>query len=313
MIHIIVSEDFDISTRKTAQWFDFYKEEVLIINKNEEVVIKFNNLKDIVFFYQDKEIIISEIKSIWFRRSRLKINYVVNHEINDKDLLSYHNKTKRTIEDFVNFLLFNNIISLGNPFSGNVNKLIVNELASNLGFKIPKSTLTRCPDELNTCFESKPLITKLLVPLVLKQEINDLNFLTMSVDKEMIRESDFSTSFFQEEIKKSFEVRVFYIQGNFFSKAIFSQNDDQTSIDYRNYNLSKPNREVPFNLPSELKAKLNSLMTKLSLDTGSIDFIVTPNNDFFFLEINPVGQFGDMSYTCNYYLEKKIVELLNGG
>jgi D-alanine-D-alanine ligase-like ATP-grasp enzyme len=51
-------------------------------------------------------------------------------------------------------------------------------------------------------------------------------------------------------------------------------------------------------------------MNKLDLNCGSIDMIVTPKNEYVFLEVNPVGQFGMVSYPCNYNLEKKIAEYL---
>lgn len=92
--------------------------------------------------------------------------------------------------------------------------------------------------------------------------------------------------------------------------AIFSQLDDKTKLDFRNYNEENPNRNVPFKLPHEVENKLRNLFEQLDLNTGSIDLILTPKNDFVFLEINPVGQFGMTSYPCNYYLEKKIAKYL---
>ena len=51
-------------------------------------------------------------------------------------------------------------------------------------------------------------------------------------------------------------------------------------------------------------------MKYVNLNTGSIDMIVTKENEYIFLEVNPVGQFGMVSQPCNYYLEKKITEYL---
>ena len=51
-------------------------------------------------------------------------------------------------------------------------------------------------------------------------------------------------------------------------------------------------------------------MTECELNMGTLDFIVTKNDEFIFLEINPVGQFTDLSYNCNYYVEKKIAQIL---
>src|SRR5699024_11613139 len=111
-------------------------------------------------------------------------------------------------------------------------------------------------------------------------------------------------------IEKQFEVRVFYLKGECFSKAIFSQNDQQTAEDYRNYNIEKPNRIIPFQLPVKIIKKTKKLMDEVGLDTGSLYFIVTKNNQYIFLEINPIGQFADFYYQCNCPLEKQVVKEL---
>ena len=88
--------------------------------------------------------------------------------------------------------------------------------------------------------------------------------------------------------------------------AIFSQLDDKTKLDYRNYNREKPNRNVPFKLPDKIKNQILDFINITRLNTGSIDLIYSKENDFVFLEVNPVGQFGWVSKYCNYYLEKKV-------
>ena len=98
----------------------------------------------------------------------------------------------------------------------------------------------------------------------------------------------------------------------FFPMAIFSQKDKKTQLDYRNYNQEKPNRNIPYILPNKIQDKLQLLMDKLGLDSGSIDMIVTPEGEYVFLEVNPTGQFGWVSVNCNYYLEEKIANYLQG-
>lgn len=88
--------------------------------------------------------------------------------------------------------------------------------------------------------------------------------------------------------------------------AIFSQNDENTEIDYRNYNRTKPNRMVPFKLTKELEYKLDNYMKKMDLDTGSIDLIYGKDGKFYFLEVNHLGQYDFLSQHCNYNLDKKI-------
>jgi ATP-GRASP peptide maturase of grasp-with-spasm system len=120
----------------------------------------------------------------------------------------------------------------------------------------------------------------------------------------------FFPSLIQEEIEKEFEIRSFYIDGLFYSMAIFSQSDKLTKTDFRNYNYDKPNRCVPYLLPATVAHCLDSMMKDLQLNTGSIDLIKARNGRYYFLEVNPIGQFGMVSYTCNYYLEKVVARWL---
>ena len=93
--------------------------------------------------------------------------------------------------------------------------------------------------------------------------------------------------------------------------AIFSQEDKQTVIDFRNYNDQIPNRYVPYKLPHNIEDKIDKFMHKMNLDTGSIDMIVTPDLKYIFLEVNPVGQYDMVSVPCNYYLHKKIAQTIS--
>src|SRR5690606_41647080 len=68
--------------------------------------------------------------------------------------------------------------------------------------------------------------------------------------------------------------------------------------------LFRSNRTVAFNLPSDIENKLTKLMNVLSLNFGSIDMIVSKNREYYFLEVNPVGQFGMVSFPCNYNIER---------
>jgi len=94
--------------------------------------------------------------------------------------------------------------------------------------------------------------------------------------------------------------------------AIFSTLDKQTEVDFRIYNEKKPNRNTPFNLPEDIQKKIVILMESVGLITGSLDLILTNKNEFVFLEINHAGQFGMVSFPCNYYLEEVIAKELIG-
>lgn len=83
-------------------------------------------------------------------------------------------------------------------------------------------------------------------------------------------------------IDKKYEIRTFYLKGKFYSMAIFSQNDSKTVVDFRNYNIEKPNRTVPYNLPKSITHKISQLMRNLEMNCGSIDLIYGKDDEFYF-------------------------------
>jgi len=114
----------------------------------------------------------------------------------------------------------------------------------------------------------------------------------------------------QTYIDKRWEIRAFYLRGRWYAMAIFSQADETTRVDFRAYNHQRMNRMVPFTLPAEVAEKLTQLMQQLNLNSGSADLIYTTDGRYVFLEVNPVGQLGMVSYPCQYNLEKIIAQTL---
>ncbi|SDL47524.1 MULTISPECIES: ATP-grasp domain-containing protein [Chryseobacterium] len=191
------------------------------------------------------------------------------------------------------------------------NKIYDLFLAQKVGLNIPDSIITNVKKDLSSFFSKHKLIITKSITLYPKVFYDDKEYSsnkTVIVSQDQIDNLNeaFATSLFQQYIGKKIEIRVFYFEGLFFSMAIFSQNDKKTEIDFRNYNYEKPNRNTPFKLPKEIENKLKKFIKIKKINSCSIDLIMTPRNEFVFLEINPQGQFEWVSAYCNYYIEKKI-------
>lgn len=310
-MYLIFTETFDYSTNNALKWFSFFGKEVFCIDNKTEIKVTIEDINNPVFMLNGTAINLQEIEGVWFRRSRLKIQYLEFSKLKgtEENLKKYHKAFKLEVEDYLNFLLFKGVNSVGNPDLLSVNKLRVLLIAKKEGFLIPKTHLADSDDINSFSVGNDKIITKLLIPFPRKINGKEFRLLTYPFKSDSLDE-DFSLSLFQKRIEKKIEVRVFYLKGNCFAKAIFSQKDKQTTEDYRNYNVKKPNRIVPFELPKKICKKLKRVMEQVGLDTGSIDFIVDKNNLFIFLEINPIGQFADFYYQCNFPLEKEVVKTL---
>lgn len=95
---------------------------------------------------------------------------------------------------------------------------------------------------------------------------------------------------FQKEIKKKYELRVTCFGDYIVAAKLNSQIHDAGKIDWR----AIPEGELsiePYRLPSQLEEQIRAFMRSMGLVFGSLDFIVTPENEYFFLEVNEQGQF----------------------
>lgn len=244
--------------------------------------------------------------------------------------LNGNEKLEPTIEDFLKneiqqfkHSIFDLMPSLNPKVLGtnkfdfyDVNKVKVLHLAHDLGLNIPETIITT----------SKQDVQKLLkkVRKIIAKPLKDIRFLPSSdktstyymytkvIDEACI--SNFAEYFFpsivQGYVEKNYELRIFFCEDNYFSAAILSQDIEQTTEDFRNYSKTFPNRIIPFNLESSTIDKLKLLMEKLGLNTGSIDMIMSTEGDLYFLEVNPVGQYGMISNPCNFYLDELIADYL---
>jgi glutathione synthase/RimK-type ligase-like ATP-grasp enzyme len=63
-------------------------------------------------------------------------------------------------------------------------------------------------------------------------------------------------------------------------------------------------------LPLEEEKKIRRFMRRVRMNCGSLDLILGRDSQYYFLEVNPVGQFGQISRPAGYNIEKRIAEKL---
>ena len=93
----------------------------------------------------------------------------------------------------------------------------------------------------------------------------------------------------QKEIPKEFDIRVTVVGRKVFTVAIDSQTDPHAQIDWRR----TENPDLPHQiheLPRRIKHLLIMLTHELGLSFAAIDLILNPEGKYFFLEVNPSGQ-----------------------
>jgi glutathione synthase/RimK-type ligase-like ATP-grasp enzyme len=111
---------------------------------------------------------------------------------------------------------------------------------------------------------------------------------------------------FQPYVEKAFELRVVVMGEKIFAAKMDSQADEASRIDWRGGN---PDHEI-FELPAEVKAALHRLMDSFGLNFASLDMIVTPDDEYVFLELNPNGQWLWLEHELGLPLVSTMADLL---
>ena len=198
----------------------------------------------------------------------------------------------------------------------NIDKINVLRKAIEIGLRVPETLITTTKSIVEKFKEKYTnIITKSIGEatfFTVEDTKESYAHYTNEVDEEVIKGmSDFFfPSLFQENIEKEFEIRSFFFDNEFYSMAIFSQNNEQTKTDFRRYDSKTPNRNIPFKLPLDVENKLKKLIELLKLDNCSIDLIKSNQGEYVFLEVNSRGLFGMTSQPCNYFLERKLAQYL---
>lgn len=312
----ILSDSTDETTNFVIDWLNYFGQKFIRHNRRDKLIdVKINVEKgycDINLGVLDGQLIneidFKKIKTYWYRRGDFVIG-VLAQKRHSKIINPILQKEWGQIKEYLHFVL-NGKRSLGAYNSEyRHNKLIALHLANEVGLETPNTRITSKKDHIKL----DKVITKAISDMFSfesKVTIQSIATQRVSLDNFNILGDWFFPTLIQNEVKKAFEIRIFFINEDFYPMAIFSQSDEKTQLDFRNYNKEKPNRMVPYSLPSDIQLKISQLMVKLDLNTGSIDMIVTLEGEHVFLEVNPIGQFGWLSYHCNYAIEKSIANFL---
>ncbi|MEI3800337.1 ATP-GRASP peptide maturase, grasp-with-spasm system [Chitinophaga ginsengisegetis] len=309
-ILILSQSHLEGTTDHVCQWMNHLR--IPYLRVNGEDFFHFQNLDDLPGN--------NEVAAVWYRR---KISsFPVKYSLKQTDFNTQYTLKRFLVDEFngLHSLLFYTIDRhkwLNDPISeDNLNKLHVLSLARQCGISTPfTEVVTTKAAIMHLLDKGKELIVKPVSECIFLEDAEggQYKMLTKTINNANLHlvPEKFFPSLVQEKIIKKFEIRTFYLDGACYSMAIFSQNNRKTKDDFRNYDNQRPNRTVPYKLPADLERKLDQLMKSLRFRTGSIDLMVDMQGNYHFLEINPEGQFGMVSYPCNYYLEKKLAELLH--
>jgi glutathione synthase/RimK-type ligase-like ATP-grasp enzyme len=162
-------------------------------------------------------------------------------------------------------------------------------LASSLGLKVPQTFLSSDPIEISTWLkgQKKSVIKAISYGLIEGKNSAEMAFTqripkSFNVDENIIPGVPI---FLQEEIEKEADIRVTIVGNKVFS-AILVQEGDQ--IDWRVRGSDA--KWEPYKLPKSICNACTKLCNELQLEFAAIDLVKSISGDYFFLELNPSGQ-----------------------
>jgi glutathione synthase/RimK-type ligase-like ATP-grasp enzyme len=188
------------------------------------------------------------------------------------------------------------------------------EIAAEHGLIVPKTLISNVPDSIRAFFHlcNGQLIAKPVRTGHIVQNGVDHAVYTTRIGPEDIQDlqdAALSPTIYQQLIPKRFDIRVTVVGRRIFAAAIDSQSDPDASVDWRRTsNPELPHHRV--DLPSELKESIVSFMDALALEYGALDFVLTPDGRYIFLEINPNGQWLWLDDMLSLGISSEIAEWL---
>ncbi len=176
------------------------------------------------------------------------------------------------------------------------NKLLHLHRATELGFTVTETVVTNDPDELVPAWNRAGgrLITKTLDyrPFTLDDEVRHLY--TAQVTRRWLsgrHRLRHAPAILQPDVPKAYELRVTVVGERVFAARIDSQVSRMTAVDWRHHDDAKVGYSA-YDLPPDVAERCVRLVAGLGLTFGALDFIVTPDGRYVFLEVNVNGQWG---------------------
>lgn len=239
------------------------------------------------------EITHDKVKCVWNRRTFVQL--MLNEQTKNYKFNIWKNEWNKTLLGLYFYLKDVKWLNYYRKNHKAENKYFQLKLAENVGFNIPEYLLSNNKKEvLEFGKKHDKVVLKLLNQEFYK--IANRQYVGFYVNvipfEKLLEFSDEEENpiFLQEYIEKDYEVRYTVVGDEHLVCKIDSQKSEIAKMDWRRYDLANTPHSI-ITPPDEIKNKVNLLMKEFDLIFGALDFIVTKDNSWYFLEINPSGQY----------------------
>jgi len=199
------------------------------------------------------------------------------------------------------------------------NKVEQLRIAREIGFSIPETVVTTSASSIRgfNNAQKRNIVCKAVKHGFLHQG-NKVNVAsTKRVDQKFLENIEGYASvpmIFQEEIEKEYDVRVTVVGERVFATAIYSQEHAETATDWRLWDVHDIQlRHEAISTPGPIEAACRDITSRFKLRYSAIDLIKCTNGEYYFLEMNPNGQWAWIERMVGYQIRDAIVQELGIG
>lgn len=200
-----------------------------------------------------------------------------------------------------------------NPFENenriDGNKMFQLKIAQKNGLTVPETIFSNDSERITSFFHEHcqgKMVAKLHGSL--SKSMGGENFLsTQIIDEdslEDIADIAYCPMIFQPYIEKEYELRIVYLAGEFFTGKINNSENTDWRIAHGSYAWSA------YDLPKNLKQNMTLMMKEMGLYMGAIDIIKAKDGNYYFLEVNPQGEWGMLQKELNFPIAQRIADHL---
>lgn len=196
-------------------------------------------------------------------------------------------------------------------------KILQLKVAYDIGFTIPPTIITNSPDAAKEFYYThhQEVVYKPQRWSKITEEDRVSLIYTNVIDEHHIQQVDavkYAPALFQPYIPKKMEIRVVVVDRSVFAVELHSQDIQEARQDWRRVN-STSIQHNPHNLPDDIQQKCIAIVDAFGLKFSSMDFILTPDNQYVFLELNPNGQWAWIQQLCpEIKIREALIQLLAG-
>lgn len=256
---------------------------------------------------------LDDIAAVWYRRA-YNMGHGLKEEMDPKFFGAAMGEIRNTLFGFLESI---DTYALGKPsvYRRLDSKEEQLKIADKIGLKIPESCITNNPEEARKfILKHQNVIAKMQTGFAIYEDGVECVVFTNVVREDNLEELDsllYCPMQFQKKIEKKKELRVTVVGRDVYTFEIDSQQSEEAKIDWRKDGVNLIKKWERTELPADIEAKILELLDVYNVDYGAIDIIVSPEDEYYFIEINAAGEFFWLdNLTEGHLISKSIADVL---